>query len=166
MSSDKSTLLKRLLKRRSFPGLMDLYEGNYVLLQRLIPDLGSVGPSEVSRASGSPDLHLRVLERCKYTTTLLLTYYFEAADGTRIADPDLRVRVYHDARVVETMACRRGGYMVVDPLVGKGKKEMDCRWDSNLFLRKWLEYSLAQGHGFHGRSRYQRRQAVEPAETF
>ncbi len=151
MSPIKGKLLKRLFTRRSFPGLMDLYDGNYVLLERLVPDLDAVGPVGVSRAAGSPDLHLRVLERCRYTTTLSLTYYFDAPDGREIADPDLRIRVYHDLRVVETMACRRNGYLAAELMAGEGKGALDCRWDSNRFLEKWLEYSLVQGHCFRAR---------------
>jgi uncharacterized protein YqiB (DUF1249 family) len=160
----KSNLLKRILNRRSFVGLMDLYEGNHRLLQQLVSDLASLGPEEVSCAPGSPDLHLRVVERCKFTTTLLLTYYFEDAEGKRVADPDLHVRVYHDAAMVEAMSCRRKGFMPLDAVPDvTGRSELDCKWESNLFLEKWLEYSVAQGHSFGRHRAAERNASPDPA---
>jgi uncharacterized protein YqiB (DUF1249 family) len=146
MTSVKSDLLAGLLQRRSFAGLMELYESNSRLLKKLIPDLEGVS-SGVSKAKGSPDLHLKIEERCKFTTTLSLTYYFENAKGELVADPDLQVRIYHDARLAEAVSCNLKGFM---SLGGKrfGSTALACKWDSNLFLRKWLEYSLGQGHGF------------------
>ena len=51
------------------------------------------------------------------------------------------MRLYHDARQAEAIACRpdaSGGHA---PL-------LSCKWDSNLFLEKWLRYTLGLGHRF------------------
>lgn len=131
-----------------FAGLMELYEQNYIRLRRLVPDLSSVGPVTVSRASGALDLHLRIVERCKYTTTLTLTYQFQDELGWFPA-PDLQARIYHDAQAAEVIACGR--------LKGVRSAEYDRRhnqyslaekWQINRFLQKWLGYCLRQGHGF------------------
>lgn len=142
----QSEFLRSLLKRRNFASLMDLYESNYVLLDRLIPDLEKMPESVVSRMPGSKDLYLTILERCKYTTSILLTYYFEVSEHTRVADPDLVIRIYHDARQAEAMACRRTGFMPSEHGPDNQKPYMDCRWESNIFVQKWLQYSLEQGH--------------------
>jgi len=141
MTRTKSELLKRILKRRSFAGLMDLYEINYRLLQRLAPALDEIPERAVSRVPGSPDLYLAIEERCRFTTMLHLTYYFTDADGERVADPDLQIRLYHDARQAEAVACR--------PHPASGPRSpLSCKWDSNLFLEKWLHYALGLGHRF------------------
>ena len=149
MTVVKSELLKRILKRRTFTGLMDLYEVNYGLLNRLVPRLELINGTAVSRVSESPDLHLVVEERCPFTTMLHLTYYFSGPDGERVADPDLQVRLYHDARQAEAVACRLRGFMPLRPEGIGSRNTLECKWDSNLFLEKWLRYALSLGHRFH-----------------
>lgn len=147
MNAVKRDYLKRVLTRRSFAGLMDLYEENYRLLQALIPDLDQLPDAVISRLPGVKDLYLTIQEKCKFTTTISLTYYFELDNGERVADPDLVIRIYHDARQAEAMACRPTGFMALEN-TGEKKPFMDCRWESNLFVEKWLRYSLKQGHSF------------------
>lgn len=148
MTVVKSELLKRILQRRSFTGLMDLYEINYGLLKRLAPRLDLIEGTVVSQVPNSPDLHLTVEARCPFTTMLHLTYYFAGPDGHRVADPDLQVRLYHDARQAEAVSCRLRGFMPLDAAHSEPGSALACKWDSNLFLEKWLRYSLGLGHGF------------------
>ncbi len=148
MTLVKSELLKRILKRRSFSGLMDLYEINYGLLNRLVPHLHTIDAAVVSSVPESPDLYLMVEERCRFTTTLRLTYYFASPEGAPVADPDLQIRLYHDAGQAEAMACRHRGFMPLQSSSGVRLSALECKWDSNLFLEKWLRYSLSLGHRF------------------
>ncbi|GBE11541.1 putative dehydrogenase [bacterium BMS3Bbin12] len=134
--------------RRTFAGLMALYETNYARLLALVPHLhiipASGAPQVAPQVDGSPDLHLTVLERTRYTTILLLTYYFRHRNGgDPVADPDARLRVYHDARLVEVLSCRDGRA----PRSG-ARSGLMHRWQANLFLEKWLNYCLCQGHRF------------------
>ena len=143
---------------RSFAGLMAVYESNYRRLLVLAPGLDTL-EAAVSRVPGCLDLHLRVLERHRYTTLLHLTYYFEEPGGGLRADPDLTIRVYHDARQAEAVACTR-------PQRGGGDGcTLAGRWRMNRFLEKWLAYCLAQGHGFPPavRPRRARLAAADPA---
>lgn len=148
MRSVKHDLFKRALSRRSFVGLMDLYESNYQLVRRLVPALSELQGWSVSRVSGHPELFLYIDDRSRFTTTLLLTYFFEAADGERLRDPELYIRIYHDAQQVEAMSCRREGFMALQHGEGQRPPIIDCKWDSNLFLARWLEYSLELGYLF------------------
>ena len=75
---------------------MELYECNYIRLRNLVPDLDAVPDEMISRVAGALDLHVSITERCKFTTTLNLTYYFNDRQG-RFPAPDMRVRMYHDA---------------------------------------------------------------------
>ena len=149
MNAVKRNQLKKMLDQRNFAGLMDIYERNFRLLGKLVPDLDNIPDSLVSCVKGSLDLHLSVTERCKYTTTLLLTYYFSLSDNNRVADPGVSIKIYHDARQAEAQACMKTGFMSVDEHSHTNKKPyVDCRWESNMFIEKWLSFSLQQGHVF------------------
>ena len=127
---------------------MHLYESNYVRLHWIVDDPRRLPAESVSRSSADLPLHLTVLDRNPYTTTLRLTYLFEDG-GDAIADPDLTVRIYHDAGMAEAMACRRlhihRALQAFD--TGPGD-ELSRRWVRNSMLNKWLEYCADHGHRF------------------
>jgi uncharacterized protein YqiB (DUF1249 family) len=133
---------------RSLAGLMELYESNYMRLRNLVPELNAMEGHAASRAPGALDLHLQVLERCRFTTTLGLTYYFPDEDGEFPA-PDVRVRIYHDAQVAEVIACgrRRGLHHAEYNRLHHNYSRTE-KWRMNRFLYKWLGYCLRQGHRF------------------
>ena len=133
----------------TFAALMEMYEENYLALRRLCPDLRELPEAAVSRVNGALDLHLELQERTRYTTTLRLTYVFEDA-GEQHLRPDLRIRLFHDARQAEVLGryCRQSGRdLMIDSLTGQAG--LGCRWRHNRFLYKWLRYCLRQGHRFH-----------------
>jgi uncharacterized protein len=131
-----------------FAALMELYENNYLRLRRLCPDLDRIEREQVSVVARGSDLHLTVLERTPYTTRLRLTYQF--ASGNRLSrQPDLTIRMFHDARQAEVVGryCRsRGEDITLDGVAGV--PGLACRWRHNRFLFKWLGFCLAQGHRF------------------
>jgi len=131
-----------------FAALMELYENNYLRLRRLCPDLDQVEGVWVSKVAGASDLHLTVLERTRYTTRLHLTYAFASGNGVR-RQPDLVIRMFHDARQAEVVGrhCRRRGEDITLDAVA-GVPGLACRWRHNRFLFKWLGFCLVQGHRF------------------
>lgn len=136
----------------SFSALMDLYERNYIQLRRLLPVMPPALTVRASQTPGGLDLYLRIIERCRYTSELTLTYQFSHDDGPPVAEPDLRIRVYHDARLAEVMAAhsRRHTAFSTD-LADTGRVDrasLYLRWRINRFLYKWLSYCLRQGHCF------------------
>ncbi len=172
--------LRKFLSRNKFAGLMSLYDSNFSAFMRLMPDLHQLPALCCSRVIGSPDLYVEVLERCKFTTIIKLTYFFELKDigvdadvdvdvdvdvdadvemassfteSTRqvaefIPDPDLTIRVYHDAQVVEAVSCKEQGFMPIGTNDPHDVEQLQCRWESNLFLQKWLQYMVELGHKF------------------
>jgi len=133
---------------KSFAGLMELYECNYIRLRNLVPDLDSVPANAVSRIAGVLDLHLRVTERCKFTTTFCLTYHFQDSTGVFPA-PDMQVRIYHDAQVGEVISCgRTRGVRHASYNRMRNDHTLAEKWRMNRFLQKWLGYCLVQGHRF------------------
>lgn len=124
--------------------LMELYESNYLLIRLLIPDLSDMREdSYVSVRSDCLDLHLTVLERCKYTTTIKLTYRF-GGEGSARLEPDLVIRIYHDARTAEAMSGLIHGHRHEQRRV----RDLDEGWILNRFLYKWIRYCLHRGHRF------------------
>lgn len=141
----------RLVKPGSFPGLMSIYESNWRRLSQL---LGSGRMREfpdvvVSAVPDDLDLHLRIMERSPYTTTFRLTYFFDES-GEDDADPDMIVRLYHDARVAEALRCRRlhHRHRFLGRYATDSHNELARRWQRNILLNKWLEYCLERGHSF------------------
>jgi uncharacterized protein len=133
---------------QNFAGLMELYECNYIRLRNLVPDLDAMPDEVCSRIDGVLDLHLRIVERCKFTTTLNLTYVFQDDEGSFPA-PDMQVRMYHDAQVGEVISCgRRRGLRQASYNRMFNTYTLAEKWRMNRFLQKWLGYCLMQGHRF------------------
>jgi uncharacterized protein YqiB (DUF1249 family) len=138
---------------RSFVALMSLYESNYIRLRALCGDLAALSGSYRSIVSGDCDLVLEVSERAPYTTTLSLTYLLPR-DGAPPEEaperfPDVRVRVYADARLVEAQQwASHQTHPALKALRRDADRELDQRWALNMMLNKWLDYCMERGHRF------------------
>jgi uncharacterized protein len=136
---------------RGFIALMSLYESSYLRLVRLCGDPAALGGERVSRVSGGCDLRLVVLERAAYTVTLSLTHLFDQPPPAPknlpelLSYPDVRVRVYCDARLVQAQHWADGPRLTTVARTG-AEREMHQRWVYNSMLNKWLEYCLELGH--------------------
>lgn len=130
--------------RPSVGDLLALCEENYRYLNSLVPQLKRLRGEHCSSRPDHQDLHLTIVEQTPYTTLLRLTYRFADADGGS-PDPDALLRVYHDARQVEVEDLRQQSLPTsrlyeAPALLNK--------WRLNLFVSKWLAFSLRQGHLF------------------
>jgi uncharacterized protein len=138
---------------RSFVALMSLYESNYIRLRALAGDPGALRGSRRSLVAGDCELVLDVAETARYTTTLQLTYLLPLdPQMTHDRYPDLRVRVYSDARLAEAQAVESpaaAAHPVLGALRRSAERELDQRWALNMMLNKWLEYCLERGHRFN-----------------
>lgn len=147
MYLDSDIVPQTIVKPSSFVGLMSLYESNFSRLFRLVPDLDKMDGCYKSRVAGDCDLYLEILERCRYTLTLALTYRFPTDDGV-LADPDVRVRVYLDGQQAEAMSV--GGenhrHATLRRIARAHREELNVRWRRNMILNKWLDYLSEQGH--------------------
>jgi uncharacterized protein len=150
MIAEGSIALPRPSKPGSFTALMSLYESNFLRLHWLLEDVTLLPERQCSRVVADLPLHLEVIERSPYTTTLKLTYYFEDEHGL-VADPDLMIRVYLDAGQAEAMACRRQHlHRALRHFDTAPGGELNRRWARNSMLNKWLEYCCDHGHRFQG----------------
>lgn len=128
---------------RGYASLMDLYENNYLRFRRLVDNLDAIDVAGASHVSGCQSVYLKIVDRSRYTTTVGLTYLFEEDDCLAL-EPDLRLRLYHDAGLLEVLAghlrhvgCRSGHTQ---------SKSLKSKWRLNRFLYKWLGYCLYLGH--------------------
>ena len=138
------TLLHKPKNSGRFASLMELYEQNYVLIRLLAPALKNMGDGEfVSTAPGAMPLVLDHVEHNRYTTTFKLTYQFSSVQR-HAREPDLAIRLYHDARSCEVMS----GLLPGSRHEIRRTRDLEDGRRLNRFLNKWLRYCLRQGHSF------------------
>ncbi|HET7396857.1 MAG TPA: DUF1249 domain-containing protein [Gammaproteobacteria bacterium] len=138
----------RLVKPRSFAGLMALYESNHARMRQLLGNVSALPQRSVSSSETDLNLHVTRVERCRYTTSLHMTYHFESTDSLQ-CDPDLLLRVYHDARLAEALSCCDSPrHEALRGLILPTTSELERRWSLNIMLNKWLEYCLDHRHRF------------------
>jgi uncharacterized protein YqiB (DUF1249 family) len=149
---------------RGFVALMSLYESNYLRFLHLAGDPTRLSGTLVSRIEGDCELRLAVLEHMPYTSMLALTYILPSGDSGGLERlPDLKLRAYHDARLLEADQLRQQqpqhsarhsarqsanehNTRRRDPI--NGERELHLRWTRNMMLNKWLEYCVERGHRF------------------
>jgi uncharacterized protein YqiB (DUF1249 family) len=151
MLQEHQLVPEAIVRPKSFVGLMALYESNYLRLLQLIPELHRLDGYYRSTVAGDCALHLEILERSRYTITLSLSYFFYDGEE-RIADPDMKIRVYLDGQLTEAMGFSGMGlaeghrHAELRRLSRAHRHELDSRWRRNIVLNKWLDYLMDQGH--------------------
>ncbi len=147
MFADSDILTEGPVHPRSFGGLMALYESNYIKLLNLLGDYSACSSHSVSRSASDFPLHLRTETVSRYTRELRLTYLL--GDGRLRADPDLRLKIYLDARMAEVCSwAHHHHHGLLLNLRRRYGRELDRRWSRNMMLSKWLDYLIDKGHGF------------------
>jgi len=143
---------------------MALYESNFIKLSMLVGEVGQPGDYLLSTTPADFDLYLSVESVTRYTQILRLTYLFDD-DGEVVADPDLLIRVYLDARMAEVAGwAEHHRHALLQGLATRYAREIDRRWSNNMMLSKWLDYLLEGGHSFVDRPAMDRSAMVpEPA---
>ena len=127
---------------------MALYESNFIKLDRLAAIGLDKARDALSIADGDERLMLTFELSAKYTRSLRLTYLFDEATGV-VAEPDLKVRVYLDARMTEVRGwANYHRHRVLRGLRQEFKSELDRRWSENMMFSKWLDYLIDCGHSF------------------
>jgi uncharacterized protein YqiB (DUF1249 family) len=141
------TSTRRLPGLSRFSWLMGLYAENHARLSRLFAPADLAQGSYLSSVGDGLDLRVDVIERHPYTVELRLTYdLLDPVTGE--PDPSAFLRVYNDARQVETTHCYIGRrWQDVVGLYPPPAELVGHRLRMNTFLGKWLEYLAERGHG-------------------
>ena len=113
-----------LAKKRSYkpyvPDFLTLCERNYAQLRFFLPGAvaanhgtalanqsgnGSAGDSKVIQINEYEGYRIKLLELCKFTTTIKIEHVCNASFGW--LRPQFEVRLYHDARLAEVVSCQQ-----------------------------------------------------------
>jgi len=142
--------LQSSLDRRPNVGrLVELCEESYRYLHKLLPDLAHMQGRYRSTGDEHADLFLEVVEHTRYTSVIHLTYYFEQERGME-PEPDVMLRVYHDAKQVEVIDLQQSRLPVHNLYEAPGLRN---KWQVNLFVSRWLAFCVLQGHRFSTHTR-------------
>jgi uncharacterized protein YqiB (DUF1249 family) len=128
-------------RARGFSALMGLYESNFLRLEALAGPLAGFVGERRSLVTGDCELVLALLGRSPYTLELSLSYLLPSGQGQLERVPDLELRLYCDARLLE-VATGQG-----EPGAA-GARGLEQRWARNTLLNKWLDYCIERGHSF------------------
>lgn len=135
---------------------IDLYEGNYDRLVCLVPDLRDLERPRLLEMTPDVSLRIEVIERTRYTTMLLLRGEY-AQKQALVAEPVMKVRVCHDARVAEVIGCQEHGRF--EARYSQPNETMFGRFEKrqvNCFLREWLDCCFTRDEAFAARARLSR----------
>lgn len=131
------------------PDFLSLCERNYAQLRHLLPRSGQVGDAVQIQVSAADKYLLKLQELCKFTSTIRIEHISEPSFSEQVVSwlrPQFEVRLYHDARLAEVVACQQVrqfkavyDYPNTDMLLPDEKRQI------NLLLRDWLSLCRAQG---------------------
>ena len=122
-----------------------IYEQNFSRLMRLLPMLHDSEARVATEAVRVAEaLVVQVLEHHKYTTVIRLTH--DLPELTRVPQPVMTVRIYHDASVAEVLSYQHVSrfqpkYDYPNPNMHQIREKSRL----NEFLGEWLEYCLSRG---------------------
>jgi uncharacterized protein YqiB (DUF1249 family) len=135
---------------RSYAALMEMYETNYMRIRLLCGDVRVLEGTLYSHVSNGLSISLKIVDKARYTTTILLSYQFSDNNKHHHNRPDLRIRIYHDSRQAEVLS-RQCHFTQKNIKVWEAgiDNALLCRWRLNRFLFKWIAYLRRQGHQFN-----------------
>lgn len=143
--------MKRERYKVDFKAMLADCEANYARVLRLFPDIMSSAERRVGLGKGGDILEFSVLERTAYTTLVSLGHVMAGRATENQADalrpPVLRVRLYHDAKLAEVIACQRVNYVQSKNVYpNEHMLQPDEKFQWNHFLGEWLAHCLAHGY--------------------
>ncbi len=133
-------------KVRIDPDQIDyLLNKNYRSLLVLVPNLSYLSHYHLAKSNNSqtPDLHLWIEQKSRYTSIITLSHQFFAQDKI-IKRPDIQIKVYFDVQLVEaTSACDEQMINTQHPYLNHCD-DRSLKWELNTLLEKWLDYCQSQ----------------------
>lgn len=133
----------------NLPAHMAECDANYLRIHKLFPWLRDADAREFSIAVGDLVvlMELKVLERAPYTTLLQLT---QRAPGTPekpwLPSPQLRIRLYHDAKCAEVVEFQRArDFQAVYAYPNPAMRQPDEKAQVNRLLSELLAVCLEHG---------------------
>ncbi len=122
---------------------MWFYEKNYRFLMQLLPDLIGMTGGGYRILHARHNLHVKVLESCPYTQMLALSQHL-SSHSPMISDLQMKIRVYHDARLAEVTAYQGLSRLLARYELPNDKMlHADEKRQANLLLYDWLSMFIS-----------------------
>lgn len=136
--------MQRHQYRVDFPAYMAECEANYLRIRKLLPEGQNEVVYHLQLADDQQALfHLRVTERCKYTTSLLVEIGWP---DNRLLNSCFDLRVYHDAGMVEVIGYQNlRGIRPVYRYPNEKMFQRDEKFQQHTFLSECLAICLGRG---------------------
>lgn len=130
------------IRKRRLENATALHETNFAKLAKVIPGLRHIHSSRLLRGLGNSLLELEILERSRFTTTFSL--HLKHYETQRwLPALHMKVRSYHDARVVEVLALQQHHRVLSRyPYPNPEMFQRDEKFQFNRFLGDWLDHCL------------------------
>ena len=118
---------------------MWIYERNYAMLTGMFAKLieKSIDEAVTFAIPGRGETRIQVVERCRYTLTIVLA---EAYSADVVPAMSMRVRLYHDAHLVEVISYQGFTDMLPKHMdLGRGSPQNhEEKRQANILLHDWL----------------------------
>lgn len=128
----------------ALPDFLSLCERNYAQLRHLLPQQPLCGAQRQFQLAEQHYYRLTITDVARFTTTVSIV---SEGETTAFYQPAFEVRLYHDARVAEVIACQHVkrfkavyDYPNSDMLLPDEKRQI------NQLLRDWLKMCISQGY--------------------
>ncbi|SFV65752.1 hypothetical protein MNB_SUP05-5-566 [hydrothermal vent metagenome] len=128
---------------KTYNQLNELFETNYAKILKLIPNIKKIKNDCIAQQHQTKPLYLFLEERTKYTGVYTLTHRFD-----NINKPDIRFKIYFDAKLVETLSICNDYKINQKHQFLNNCSDLEQKWELNYFLEKWFDYCLNQQYVF------------------
>lgn len=121
--------------------ILALCERNYAMLLRLLPDCDTVDLTYRFDVSDRLRYQIRIIESTRYTSVVSFAQIDK--NTPNFLQPNMEVRLYHDARVAEVTKSQQIGRL--KPRYDYPNQNMHQRNEREMvsrFLGEWLEFCL------------------------
>lgn len=140
--------MNTLTKKRSYqpyvPDFLSLCERNYAQILPLLPQPRLVGQQTHIAVTPFETYRLLIVEQAPFTTSVRIEHLSEQTQ--RWLRPEFDVRIYHDARVAEVIACQQvRRFRAVYDYPNLDMMQPDEKRQINSLLRDWLTLCHRQG---------------------
>ncbi len=134
------------MKTKHFFNQTPLYEDNYRRFMLLAPEMQFLSRNAHKSLCNRRRCHLVITEQSKFTTTVsLLVSLFDLAD-TYQKNPELSVRIYHDAKVAEVIGAQNQRHFLANNSYPNERMHLpDEKHQLNRFLGELLEHLTRLG---------------------
>jgi len=139
-------------KVASIRSLMPVYEENYRLIRQLVPAFPAIRVPTTLILADYPRISFSILECAPYTSVVALCHSFGICDGRLLKDMEMRLRAYHDARLIEVISYQgHGRFAPVYPYPNEDMLSPFEKRQVNAFLGEWLSACGAGVYRLHHR---------------